>query len=177
MDLKGLSKPLSIDNIDFRIQSINKGGYATILTYKDARVDMQRLDDVCTPLNWKREHINNNHNCIVSIWNDATKQWVGKEDTGTESMTEKAKGLASDSFKRACFNWGIGRELYDYPLISIKLVKGTEWDMQGDRAKQLFGLKLKDWVWFSQFTDDKLNYLACKDEKGNKRFEFGTYIK
>ena len=94
-----------------------------------------------------------------------------------KSMTEKAKGLASDSFKRACFNWGIGRELYDYPLISIKLVKGTEWDMQGDRAKQLFGLKLKDWVWFSQFTDDKLNYLACKDEKGNKRFEFGTYIK
>ena len=53
MDLAKLSAPLSIDQIDFRIQSINKGGYATVLAYKDARVDMQRLDDSVGPLNWK----------------------------------------------------------------------------------------------------------------------------
>lgn len=73
MDLKLLSAPLDISQIDFRVQSINKGGYATILAYKDARVDMQRLDDVCTPLGWKREHSNNNHNCTVSIWCDEKK--------------------------------------------------------------------------------------------------------
>lgn len=180
MDLKGLTKPLDVSEIDFRIQSINLGGYATILAYKDARVDMNRLDDVCGPLNWKREHLNNNANCIVSIWDDAKKQWVSKEDTGTESMTEKEKGLASDSFKRACFNWGIGRELYDYPLIQIKL-SNDEFEIKefnGKKsAKVKFGLKLKEWVWFTQFTDGKLNYIACKDQDKKKRFEFGTYKK
>jgi len=108
VDLNKLSEPLSIDQIDFRVQSINKGGFATILAYKDARIDMIRLDDACGPLGWKREHVNGNANCIVSIWCDDKKVWVSKEDTGTESNTEKEKGLASDSFKRACFNWGIG---------------------------------------------------------------------
>jgi len=178
MEIKDLRKPLSIGDIDFRVQSINKGGYATILAYKNARVDMNRLDDVCGALNWKREHSKDNANCIVSVWNDEYEQWISKEDTGVESMAEKEKGKASDSFKRACFNWGIGRELYDYPIISIPLKKDVEWKMVNDRPKQQFGLKIKDWVWFSQFTiDGRLNYLACKDDKGVKRFEFGTYEK
>ena len=33
--LKKLSDPLLIQDIDFRVQSINKGGYATILAYKE----------------------------------------------------------------------------------------------------------------------------------------------
>ena len=45
--------------------------------------------------------------------------WVWKSDCGTESNTEAQKGEASDSFKRACFNWGIGRELYTAPFIWI----------------------------------------------------------
>ena len=91
MDLSKLSEPLSIDQIDFRVQSINKGGYATILAYKDARVDMQRLDEAAGPLGWTRRHLNNNANCVVSIWNDKIEEWVSKEDTGTESNTEAAK--------------------------------------------------------------------------------------
>ena len=121
IDFKKLSEPLPISSIDFRVQSINKGGYATILAYKDARVDMNRLDEICGVENWKREHSRDNKNCMVSIWDESKNVWVSKEDTGTESNTEEEKGLASDSFKRACFNWGIGRELYDYPVISIKL--------------------------------------------------------
>jgi len=175
MELNKLSEPLSATDIDFRIQSINKGGYATILAYKDARVDMARLDAVCGPLNWKREHINNNHNCVVSIWCGEKSQWVSKEDTGTESFTEAAKGLASDSFKRACFNWGIGRELYDYPIISIKLNKGVEWDLVNGKPKQTWNLKLKEWRWLTQFKDGKLSFIACKDEKGVMRFKWGEY--
>lgn len=172
MNLKELSKPLTIDQIDFRIQSINKGGYATILAYKDARVDMQRLDEVCTPLNWKREHLNNNANCIVSIWCDEKKEWVSKEDTGTESMTEKQKGLASDSFKRACFNWGVGRELYDYPVIQIKL-NNNEFTVENNKAKQTWDLKLKQWKWASKFDKDNvLCRLAAKDENGKVRFNW-----
>lgn len=171
-DLDKLGKPLRVDQIDFRVQSINKGGYATILAYKDARVDMQRLDEVAGPLNWKREHVNGNANCIVSIWNSDIGQWVSKEDTGTQSNTEAAKGLASDSFKRACFNWGIGRELYDYPAISIKLNQ-NEFKVDNNKAKPTWDFQLKTWKWFSEFNGDhNICILGARDPKGAVRFEW-----
>ena len=170
--MTNLSDPLTIEQIDFRVQSINRGGYATVLAYKDARVDMQRLDDVFTPLGWKREHVNNNANCIVSVWCKEIGQWVSKEDTGTESNTEQKKGLASDSFKRSCFNWGIGRELYDYPLIQVKL-NSDEFKVVGDKAKATWNLKLKSWVWYSEHKGGKVSFLAAKDDKGNLRFKWG----
>ena len=179
MNLKELSTPLDISQIDFRVQSINKGGYATILAYKDARVDRQRLDDVVGPLNWKREHSRDNQNCTVSIWDEYKGQWVGKEDTGTESRTESQKGLASDSFKRACFMWGIGVELYDYPRISVKL-RDDEWDKETGKAT--YKLQVREWIWFSQWEDGELLYLAAKDggAKGNNqamRYQYGTFSK
>lgn len=174
MNLKDLRKPLEIHEIDFRVQSINKGGYATILAYKDARVDINRLDEVCTPIGWKREHSRENQNCTVSIWNEKISQWVGKEDTGTESNTEKQKGLASDSFKRACFNWGIGIELYDYPVIQVKLLDN---EIDKSTGKPTWNFKLKEWKWFSQFTDNKLTYLGCKDNNGKIRYQFGELKK
>lgn len=170
MEIQKLREPLKIHEIDFRVQSINKGGYATILAYKDARADINRLDAVCTPLGWKREHTRDNANCIVSIWDDKNKHWVSKEDTGTESMAEKEKGLASDSFKRACFNWGIGIELYDYPLIQVKL-NDDEFDKTTN--KPTWNFKLKEWVWYSEFTDNKLTYLGAKDNHGKVRFQYG----
>lgn len=172
--MKDLTKPLSINEIDFRIQSINKGKFATILAYKDARADMNRLDEVVGALNWKREHTRDNKNCIVSIYNPETKEWVSKEDTGTESNTEQAKGLASDSFKRACFNWGIGRELYDYPLIQIKLFDNEVSEYQG-KFKPTWDLKLKEWKWISEFKDGKIVALACKDNNGKLRFNWGKF--
>lgn len=172
MELDKLREPLPISAIDFRVQSINKGGYATILAYKDARVDMQRLDDVVGAMNWRREHCRDNHNCIVSIFDESKGQWVSKEDTGSESNTEAQKGLASDSFKRACFNWGIGRELYDYPLIQVEL-KNNEWKMQGDKPKATWDLKVRDWLWYSEFADGSISFLAASDGE-NVRFQWGT---
>lgn len=109
---------LKADEIDCRIATVRANGI-TLLLYKDARVDQNILDETVGPMNWQRRHCRENANCIVSIWDDDKQQWIEKEDTGTESYTEKAKGLASDSFKRACFNWGIGRELYTAPFIWI----------------------------------------------------------
>lgn len=179
MNLKELSRPLTIDDIDFRVQSISAKGYATILAYKDARIDMQRLDQAVGPLNWQRKHelIDGKLFCHVGIYNPDTGQWTWKSDVGTESMTEATKGEASDSFKRACFNWGIGRELYDYPIISIKLVEKDEYDIISGKPRQTWGLRLRDWKWLSQFTDGKINYLACKDTNGKLRFQWGEYIK
>ena len=176
MDLTKLKEPLSIKDIDFRIQSINKGKYATILAYKDARVDMNRLDDVVGVLNWKREHTRDNRNCIISIWCGDKKQWVSKEDTGSESSAEAQKGLASDSFKRAGFNLGIGRELYDYPVISIKLNDNEVTEFNG-KFKQSFHLKLKDWKWISEFVGGEIIGLACQDTSGVTRFNWGKFTK
>jgi hypothetical protein len=172
-----INTPLEIQDIDFRVQSINKGGYATILAYKDARVDMNRLDAVYGVEGWQKTYqlINGNLFCSVGIWSEKLNQWIWKQDVGTESAAEKEKGQASDAFKRACFNLGIGRELYDYPVISIQLIKDVEWKIDNDRPKQLFGLKLKEWVWFSQFTNGCLTYLAVKDNNHKLRFSFGEY--
>ena len=111
-------RTLRADEIDCRISQVKENGLSLLL-YKDARCDQNILDEVVGPFNWKREHTRDNRNCIVSIKNPETGEWISKEDTGTESNTEKEKGLASDSFKRACFNWGIGRELYTAPFIWI----------------------------------------------------------
>jgi len=111
-------RTLRADEIDCRIATINQKGL-TLLLYKDARVDQNILDETVGSMNWQRHHSRDNANCTVAIWDKEKEQWIEKEDTGTESFTEKEKGLASDSFKRACFNWGIGRELYSAPFIWI----------------------------------------------------------
>lgn len=109
---------LKANEIEVRVAQINKKG-CSLLLYKDARCDMNILDETVGMFNWKREHSRDNANCTVSLWDGNKNAWVSKEDTGTESNTEKEKGLASDSFKRACFNWGIGRELYTAPFIWV----------------------------------------------------------
>lgn len=111
-------RDLKSKEIDVRVATVKENGLSLLL-YKDARVDQDILDETVGNMNWQRKHTRDNANCIVEIWDAEKKEWVGKEDTGTESFTEKEKGLASDSFKRACFNWGIGRELYTSPFIWI----------------------------------------------------------
>ena len=112
-------RDLRADEIECRVAQATENG-VSILLYKDARCDQNILDETVGALNWERVHTRDNANCIVSIWDEKKQMWVCKEDTGTESNTEKEKGLASDSFKRSCFNWGIGRELYTAPFVWIK---------------------------------------------------------
>lgn len=115
-------RALRSDEVDVRVSMVKdmpgKQG-VQLLLYKDARCDMNILDETVGPMNWQRNHTRDNANCVVSLWDEDKRQWIAKEDTGTESNTEKEKGLASDSFKRACVNWGIGRELYTAPFIWV----------------------------------------------------------
>lgn len=172
MNIKDLQRPLTHEEIDFRIQSINGAGYATILAYKDARADMNRLDEVFGVLGWQRKHevIDGRLYCSVGVFNSNTNEWIWKQDVGTESNTEKEKGQASDAFKRACFNLGIGRELYEYPIMQIKL-NDDEWDKSTKR--QTYNLKLRDWRWFTQWENGKLTYIGAKDQNGKLRFSHG----
>lgn len=111
-------RDLRANEIDCRVQTVSDKGFSLLL-YKDARVDMDILDETFGIFGWQRIHSRDNANCTILIWDKENKQWISKEDTGTESFTEKEKGLASDSFKRAGFNVGIGRELYTAPFIWI----------------------------------------------------------
>ena len=124
---------LNADEIECRIASISEKGLSLLL-FKDARVDQKILDETFTPFGWRRSHqtIDGNLYCTVEIWDEEKEQWIGKQDVGTMSYSQKEKGQASDSFKRACFNWGIGRELYTAPFIWIPAGK-VSIQKQGDK--------------------------------------------
>ena len=111
-------RKLNAGEIEVRIGAIRESG-VQLLLYKDARCDQAILDEEVGPMNWQRTHSRDNANCTVSIYDEGKKMWVAKEDTGKESYSEKEKGLASDSFKRACFNWGIGRALYSANKLNL----------------------------------------------------------
>ena len=116
-------RDLRADEIECRVARVNGYG-VSLLLYKDARCDMNILDETVGAERWQRVHdvVNGNLYCSVGIRfdrKDGFGEWVYKQDVGVESNTEKEKGQASDSFKRACFNWGIGRELYTAPSITI----------------------------------------------------------
>lgn len=151
-------RPLKETEIDVRVQSVTEKG-CILLLYKDARCDMNILDETVGPMNWKREHTRDNANCIVSLWDEEKYQWVSKEDTGTESNTEKEKGQASDSFKRACFNWGIGRELYTSPFIWVKKDDCNMYSIKGNNGKDI-------WKCNDKFEVEKIAYDENKNITG-----------
>ena len=128
-----LIRLLKAEEIECRIAMANEKGLSLLL-YKDARVDQRILDETFGGFGWKRSHqcIDGNLYCTVEVWDESKGQWIGKQDVGTTGYTEKEKSQASDSFKRACFNWGIGRELYSAPFIWIPAAK-TNIQKKGDK--------------------------------------------
>ena len=181
-------RTLKADEIECRVGTINAKG-CSLLLFKDARVDMKILDETYGVGNWQRTHevINSNLFCTIEVWNDRINQWVKKQDVGTESYTEKEKGEASDSFKRAGFNVGIGRELYTSPFFWIQpkadMKPYNTKDIDGNEANEFYAYK-KDSYGKGIYTtktvfevteidyDDKrtINKLTIKDHKGNVRF-------
>lgn len=111
-------RDLTADEIECRIQSVKQNGLILLL-YKDARCDMRILDETVGADKWQREHYECKGNLFCRVGIKCGDEWVWKADCGTESNTEAQKGEASDSFKRSCFCWGIGRELYTTPFIWI----------------------------------------------------------
>lgn len=153
------------DEIEVRVGSVTAKG-VSLLLYKDARCDMNILDEVYGPEGWQRKHevINGNLYCGIGIWNKEINEWVWKWDCGTESFTEKEKGEASDAFKRAAFNIGIGRELYTGGFIFASCPT---------KAKQPKGFEL---VNSYQFSGAKVTDIQYKETE-NKREIVGLVIK
>lgn len=173
-------RALRPDEIDVRVQSISKkGDGAVLLLYKDARVDMALLDEVVGPMRWQREHelINGNLYCKVSIWDSETAQWISKSDVGCESNTEATKGEASDSFKRACFNWGIGRELYTAPFTYVAISENERYESQGKfKAHPSLKFSVKSIDYTEQDGKRTISKLEIVDNKGVIRYSLGATL-
>lgn len=173
--MEEIKRLLNADEIECRVGTIQSSWY-TLLLYKDARVDMKVLDEVYGPKNWQRTHevINNNLFCNIEIWDDDKKCWVKKQDVGTESFTEKEKGEASDSFKRAGFNWGIGRELYTSPFIFV-LSNNDEIDTTKERPqiKKGFTFKVVEIKYNEKSEIIRLQINLVKKDKATPIFLYG----
>lgn len=157
-------RDLRADEIEVRIAQAKDTG-VSLLLFKDARVDQTILDETVGPMNWQRHHSRDNANCTVSLWDKEKGQWISKEDTGKESNTEAEKGLASDSFKRACFNWGVGRELYTAPFIWINAKDCASLKQNGQRWQCYDNFEVEKIV----IENKKIVALAIKNARTEKR--------
>lgn len=160
------------DEIECRIGNVAKTGKgASLLLYKNGRVDMALLDELVGTMNWQRDHkeLKGVIYCGVGIRDEQRGEWVWKWDAGTESNAEPQKGEASDSFKRACVNWGIGRELYTAPFIWVEF---TERESGNRIPKNYFRVSAISY-------DDRRRIvsLSIVDESGNVRYTMGAKAK
>ena len=155
---------LRAEEIECRIAMVNEKG-VSLLLFKDARVDQKLLDETFTPFGWKRSHqvIDGNLYCTVEVWDKEKEQWIGKQDVGTMSYAAKEKGQASDSFKRACFNWGIGRELYTAPFIWIPAGRAM---IQKKEREQKYFTYDRFHVWSISYDEEgKINAVTIINQK------------
>ena len=164
-------RELRADEIEARISQVTKNGCG-ILLYKNARCDMNILDEKVGAFGWQRDHkeLKGNMYSGIAIKDPETKEWVWKWDCGKESNTEAEKGEASDSFKRAGFNWGIGRELYTAPFIWFKASDcNIEPIPNSDRVRcfDTFGVAAIEYI------DRKISYLKIVNNKTKAVFTYG----
>lgn len=170
---------LRADEIECRVAQVKqtkRGVGCSLLLYKDARCDMSILDEVYGSENWQRAHtiIDGRLYCNLSVWDEGKKQWITKQDVGTESNTEKEKGQASDSFKRAGTNWGIGRELYTAPFIWIPLAEDEHFTKKTTNGKEIISCAQSFRVAEISYSESrKINGLVILDKNGNERFCMG----
>ena len=154
MELK--FRKLNADEIDVRVAKVkktNKSSGVSLLLYKDARIDQNLLDETVGQYNWQRDHkeLKGVIYCGIGIYNKDASQWVWKWDAGSESFSDKEKGEASDSFKRAGFNWGIGRELYTAPFIWVTEVEIKDSGRKDNRGETI-------WTTYDTFIVKEISY-------------------
>lgn len=173
MDDKNLIRLLKADEIECRVSVINEKGLSLLL-YKDARVDQKILDETFGIFGWKRSHqvIDGNLYCTVEIYDKESGEWVSKQDVGTTGYAEKEKSQASDSFKRACFNWGIGRELYTAPFIWIPAGKVMIESREGQNREKRYYCNDRFAVSSIQYSEEReISALVIVNDKGKPVYE------
>jgi hypothetical protein len=164
---------LNKDDIEVKVKQISEKG-AVALLYKNARTDMNLLDETAGAMNWKCSYreIKDNLYCEISIYNETTGQWISKEDCGIESREDtegnQKKGEASDAFKRAGFKWGIGRELYTSPFVFLNVPtkgEGKKWEL----ANRFDKFSVSE----ISYTDKIITGLCIVNSKGETVYQMG----
>ncbi|HEX3016404.1 MAG TPA: hypothetical protein VHP31_00925 [Caproicibacter sp.] len=170
---------LTADDIEVKVKKVTAKG-AIALLYKTARTDMNTLDSVVGPLNWKCSYhdVKGNLYCEISIFDTDKKEWVSKEDCGIESREDdegnQHKGEASDAFKRAGFKWGIGRELYTAPFTFISCATKQRRDGKTFELENPFERFSVKEIGYDD--SGKINALSIVDSKGKTVYELGKKI-
>lgn len=165
-------RDLKADEIDVRVAQIGSS-WIQLLLYKDARVDMNILDETVEPENWERVHkeLKGNIYCGIGIRKAPGDPFTYKWDAGKESQTESEKGEASDSFKRAGTNWGIGRELYTSPPIFINhRAKNGEFNYELDDSNGRKRIRTKFKVMAIEITKKEITGIAIKNDENKRVF-------
>lgn len=160
-------RDLTKDEIQVRVAKVI-GNHANLLIYKDARVDINILNDVYGIGWWKKKYemVGEYLTCIIYTYNKELKEWIPVQDVGTESNFQAEKGAFSDAMKRACFNLGIGIELYTVKDIWVSL---TSTDFTKDKKinQSFYVDKIK--------TENKIiKELVIIDRSGKVRFDMNN---
>ena len=181
IDTSNLCKPTPFSDYEFRIGHTSKRNYGkewwvTLLVYKNARYDMDVLDKYFNG-RWERTHkeIKGNLYCGVKLWDNDYKLSIERWDTGSESNMDASKGEASDSFKRACVNFGIGRDLYNLPfIVEFKLNDGEYYETEYKGKKKCNPtINLKQWTWGGdRDKDDNIKVFGIRDANGHVSFKY-----
>ena len=168
---------LTADEVELRVSNTAKDhSKCQLLIYKDARTDMALLDEMFGKDGWQCDYkeIKSNMYCGIGVRNDKG-EWVWRWNCGVESKgtgdddENNKKGEASDAFKRAGFLWGIGRELYNWKNVSVKLSKEDFW-VVGEK-----------WILTTKFSVATLDYnpdgsplyMKIIDDEMRVRYEYG----
>lgn len=184
--MKDIKFPLLKENqIEVRVGQVSQTG-CTLLLYKTSRTDAEILDLVIGAGNWQKKFytlqgvgIGDRERsivvCSVGIYDDDKKEWIWKDDSGTESEVEQDKGVCSDAFKRASGGscWGIGRELYYTGRIFVKVPTKKKENGRGYELEDKYmSFDLKEISWYENPL--KLKTIVITDNKGNVVFSIGS---
>lgn len=137
--LKQFTAPLDPTEIEWKIQGSTKSKDKTIVVpYINNRAVMNRLDSCFGAENWKSEFKPHNYQITKTGWGDKpdtqkdclgmlctlsikiSDVWISKSDGADHTNIEAFKGGISDSMKRVATQWGMGRDLYDYPKVFLE---------------------------------------------------------
>lgn len=119
--LRRFSEPFEESEIKLKPQKV-KDNRALAIAYIDARLVIERLDEVAGMNNWKDEYLplpGGSVECRLSV--RVMGEWITKADVGSESEQpdsgDRMKAAYSDALKRAAVKFGIGRFLYRRPQV------------------------------------------------------------
>ena len=162
-------RALRADEIECKVAQVIDGK-VQLLLYKDARCDYRILDETFGTLGWSDcySRIGDVLFCSIMVYDEDTGMWIQKQNCGVESaFGDKEKGEASDACKRACFNLGIGRELYT----KIPIWINTETVPAGTKGdKKFYKLKNPFQSWYVSYIEtdnekEKIMYIEISDNK------------